>query len=92
MKHLYNKNGFRLSRTHMEKRVGRYGFIECGMLMHFLLLICDDEPGLTELIYIKEKISECLRNHDNQSDYFSDLKVLRREICDEIVFLTSEPV
>lgn len=75
----------RLSRHSLENRLGRYGFTECGVLLIFLRWVCDDTPGMTELIYIKEKISECLRNHDNHSDYFADLRTLRREICDDII-------
>jgi hypothetical protein len=57
--------------------VRHYGFIECGQLLTFLGSVCGTLPDISELLYIRDKLRECLNNHDNHSVYFCEL----RELC-----------
>lgn len=75
-----------LARRALIKRLGYYGFIECAQLVNFLQLICDDEPGIAELKYILTRVQDCLNRYDSQDDYFTDLRQLRQDISNEIVF------
>lgn len=77
-----------LARRALIKRLGYYGFIECAQLVNFLQLICEDEPGIAELKYILDRVQDCLYRYDSQDDYFTDLRQLRWEINNEIVFRT----
>lgn len=69
-----------VARNALIKRLGFYGFIECAELVTFLQIICNDEPGACELRYIRDKVQQCLDIHDNQNDYFSEL----RRVCEEL--------
>ncbi|MEH4929757.1 hypothetical protein [Enterobacter cloacae] len=69
-----------LARVSLIKRLGCYGFIECALIVAFLQLICEDEPGYPELRYISDKVQECLLKHDSGDDYFMGLREVARDI------------
>lgn len=73
-----------LGRQLLIQRIGYYSFIECASMINFLQYICDDQPGLPELCYLQEKIRECLQVHDNQDDYFTDLRQVSKDIDAEL--------
>ncbi|KLR24038.1 hypothetical protein ABR28_10250 [Enterobacter hormaechei subsp. hoffmannii] len=79
-----------LGRQSLIQRIGYYGFIECASMINFLQYICDDQPGIPELHYLLHKTRECLRTHDNQDDYFAELRQLCQDISAEIIRLTRE--
>lgn len=76
----------KITREEVMKRVGRYGFIECGEILTFLSYACSSEIlDIHALRYVYGKTAECLANHpasdiDNQECYFQDLFVLKGEI------------
>lgn len=74
-----------VARASLIKRLGYYGFVECAILVNFLQLICDDEPGVCELRYVRDKIQECLHIYDNQNDYFNDMREISEEINKELL-------
>jgi len=54
-----------------------YGFIECGQILSFLTHVCVENPDDADLSWIYRKINQCLRNHNNGSDYFYALERIR---------------
>ncbi len=80
-----------LSRQALIDRLSHYGFIECGMMLTFLHMICDVTLGVGELTYLRDKIKECLNEHDNQSDYFNDLRKLYAHLDEGIIYFTTFP-
>ena len=73
-----------LGRQSLIRRIGCYGFTECAGMINFLQHICDDQPGVPELRYLQDKTHECLQAHDNQDDYFADLRQLCQDISTEL--------
>ncbi|CAI2092500.1 Uncharacterised protein [Serratia ficaria] len=73
-----------VARCTLIKKLGGYGFIECSLLVSFLQLFCNEDPGVIELQYIRDKVREFLGKHDNQSDYFSDLRQVFQDTHDAI--------
>ncbi|WP_139375513.1 hypothetical protein [Serratia marcescens] len=73
-----------LARRSLIEKLGYYGFVECASLVNFLQLICDDDPGVSELRYILSKVKQCLDKYDNQSDYFDRLRALYVDIQSKI--------
>ena len=73
-----------LGRQSLIQRIGYYGFVECAGMINFLQYICDDQPGITELRYLQDKTRECLQAHDNQDEYFADLRQLCQDISAEL--------
>jgi len=57
-----------------------YGFIEIADAIKFLQLICGNELDTSEIAYLRKKIEFCLKNHDNQSDYFIPLREFATEL------------
>ena len=68
----------------INEKIKSYGFIECGQIQLFLKNVCDIYPGCSELKYIRDKLKECLSNHDNQSDYFESMRSILFDINEEI--------
>lgn len=62
-----------------------YGFLEISDIIFVLTLSRSRQVKASELYYLECKLNECLRNHDNGSDYFIPL----RELKDEVVALKS---
>ena len=60
-----------------------YGFMEVADIICVLNLSRSGKLKVTELYFVESKLNECLRNHDNGSDYF----ILLRELKEEIVTL-----
>lgn len=54
----------------------KYGFIECADILLFLEICCTTYPDRIAYTYIENKLLQCLKNHDNGSDYFFELKTL----------------
>ncbi|CAI1507918.1 hypothetical protein [Serratia ficaria] len=81
-----------LARCALIKRLGYYGFIECAQLVNFLQLICDDEPGMTELKYLRDKVQDCLQRHGTRDDYFTDLRRLHRELSNAVIYHFRTPL
>ena len=71
-----------LSRERLIKRIGFYGFIECGCILNFLYNVCEHNLDIAAYRFIHEKIKECLYNHYNGSSesYFKELKEIQTEI------------
>ena len=69
-----------LSRGDLLERVKPYGFIETGSIMSFLENVCHARPDEHAFQYIRNKIDECLRRHDNGSSYFSALRNLLKDL------------
>lgn len=57
-----------------------YGFIEVSDMIFVLTFSRSSHLDTTELYYLECKLSECLRNHDNGSDYFIPLRKLQEEV------------
>lgn len=57
-----------------------YGFLEVSDIIFVLTLSRSSQLKATELYYLECKLNECLRNHDNGSDYFIPLRELREEV------------
>lgn len=72
----------KISRRNLISRLIPYGFIECMTLRCFAEYVCDYYPGPCELVYIRDKLEECLDKHDNGSSWFEDLRSMRNEIED----------
>lgn len=64
----------------MQHKFRQYGFEECSTLLAFIDLFCVPYPDRSALVYILSKTNECLRNHDNGSDYFIDLRCVIHNI------------
>jgi len=75
----------KLSQEYLINIIQFYGFIECGQILSFLNHVCVEHLDDADLSWIYRKINQCLRNHSNGSDYFSDLEKVRKVI--EVDFL-----
>ncbi len=62
----------------------RYGFTEVGDVVMFLRLICPTVPDDAAILYMHEKLAECLKNHDNGSDYFDALRNVTARLGNEV--------
>ncbi|EAM7300311.1 hypothetical protein AG28_19880 [Salmonella enterica subsp. enterica] len=60
----------------LQQKLRQYGFEECSTLLAFIELFCIPYSDRSGLLYILAKMEECLRNHDNGSDYFIDLRCI----------------
>jgi len=60
-----------------------YGFKEVSDIIFVLTLSHLSKLGTAELYYLECKLDECLRNHDNGSDYFIPLRELKEEVEDQ---------
>lgn len=60
----------------LQQKLRQYGFEECSTLLAFIELFCIPYPDRSGWLYILAKMEECLRNHDNGSDYFIDLRCI----------------
>ncbi|ELJ7526537.1 TPA: hypothetical protein O7X93_003913 [Salmonella enterica] len=60
----------------LQQKFREYGFVECSTLIAFIDLFYIPYPDHSGLHYILCKTEECLRNHDNGSDYFSELRCI----------------
>lgn len=69
-----------LTRTVLIERIKQYGFIECGEMLSFLECVCGTYPDRCALIWLRDKLAQCLGQHDNGSDYFSALRTLGNEL------------
>ena len=69
-----------LTRGRLRKRLSRYGFVECSMLICFLDMCCCERPGRGELLYIRSKIRACLWSHDEGSAWFDDLRLMESQV------------
>jgi hypothetical protein len=69
-----------MTREDLIKIFKKYGFIECADILSFLEFVCTKYPDRCAYIYIINKLTECLINHDNDSDYFNELNVLAKNI------------
>ncbi|MEQ9860431.1 hypothetical protein OI450_07870 [Pectobacterium cacticida] len=74
------KNNSYLTRQTLSDVFSRYGFVECHTMRVFLELVCDATLGECEMAYIRDKTEECLRVHDNKSDYFAELRKVAMDI------------
>jgi hypothetical protein len=77
----------RLSGSRLQQKLSGYGFTEVSDVRIFLACVAGDFPRGTELIYIHNKLHECLRNHDNGSDYFTGLRGLVKQVDDALFAL-----
>lgn len=87
----YRFYGRKLSRQVIAGMVRRYGFIECGEIYSFLDKVCGIYPDRCALIWLSEKTGECLKNHDNGSEYFRELRILKNEL-EYAISIRSRPV
>lgn len=69
-----------LTRTVLIERIKQYGFIECGEMLSFLECVCGTYPDRCALIWLRDKLAQCLGQYDNRSDYFSALRTLGNEL------------
>ncbi|EOI3545502.1 hypothetical protein ACU9D5_001214 [Cronobacter dublinensis] len=72
----------KLSKNHLSEIIQHYGFIDCGQALTFLKYVCDEYPDEIDLTWIYGKINQCLRTHDNGSEYFNRLRRLMGHIED----------
>lgn len=74
-----------ISRNVLLRELSRYGFTEVSDVVRFLQVICPTVPDDAAILYMQEKLGECLKNHDNGSDWFDGLRdVVTRlggEVC-----------
>ncbi|ECI4632873.1 hypothetical protein AH97_24350 [Salmonella enterica subsp. enterica] len=70
----------------LQRTFRQYGFEECSTLLAFIELFYIPRPDRSGLLFILSKTEECLRNHDNGSDYFIDLRCI---VHNARVFLNS---
>jgi hypothetical protein len=54
--------------------------LSAGKYTLILDKVCGIYPDLCALIWLNEKTGECLKNHDNGSEYFRELRVLKNEL------------
>lgn len=87
----YRFYGYKLSRKVIASMVQRYGFIECGEIHAFLDKVCTVYPDQCALIWLSEKTAECLKNHDNGSEYFRELRMLKNEL-EYAISIRNQPV
>lgn len=85
-KKVYTQRNIHFNRHTLTSRLISYGFVECASLAYFIQYTCEYPPKLGDLIYISEKLKECLKTHDNGSAWFDDLRALQCEI--ENTYLT----
>ncbi|WP_139375555.1 hypothetical protein [Serratia marcescens] len=81
-----------VARSALIKKLGGYGFIECSLLVNFLQLFCNEDFGIIELQYIRDKVREVLSEHDNQSDYFSNLRQVLKNTDDALINCINTPL
>ncbi len=63
-----------ISRNALLSELTRYNFVEVNDVVTFLQQICPTIPDDTDILYMREKLTECLKNHDNGSDWFDGLR------------------
>lgn len=76
----YRFYGRQLRRQELTEAIRHYGFTECGEMLAFLEYVCDTYPDQSDLTWLREKTDECLKSHDNGSDYFAGLRLLKDEL------------
>lgn len=81
-----------VARSTLIKKLGGYGFTECASLINFLQLFCNEDFGVAELQYIRDKVRDVLSEHDNQSDYFTNLRQILKNTNDALVNCTRAPL
>ncbi len=81
----------RIYRKKIIEIIKYYGFIECGQILNFLHNVCEEIPEKTDLLWIYSKINNCLRIHNNNSEYFDALIDLRSEIELNLIRNNSHP-
>ena len=73
-----------ISRNALIRELSRYSFVEVSDVMTFLRLICPTVPDDAAILYLQKKLSECLKNHDNGSDYFDLLRDVVARLSGEV--------
>ncbi len=63
-------------KSYVVEVLDKYNFIECSHVVDFMMIFCNLGIEVNELEYIEKKIHQCLKNHDDGSDFFSDLRSL----------------
>ncbi|HGK4757612.1 TPA: hypothetical protein ACJ2XJ_005000, partial [Enterobacter cloacae] len=74
------------SKNAVMRKVESMGFLEAADIIRFLSFFCDGELKTSECVYIRSKVDECLRSHDDTSDYFIGLRELASELDAVIYF------
>lgn len=78
-----------LSKKQLRERVAKYGFIEIRSILHFIDFVCSSPPDSSDYTFIRSKIKLCLHHHDDDSDYFIDLREFISEL-DAIFYFEQE--
>lgn len=73
-------NQVSLNRRDLIEHVKPYGFVETSCILRFLENVCGPNPDECAFLYIRGKLDECLRKHDNGSEYFSAMRRLLRDL------------
>lgn len=90
VKVLYKKTKHRKSDApssrYIKEMLGNYGFIEISDILIFLSIIGEGKYEAFEYKYIRSKLSECIRKHDNGSEYFESIRHTL-SVIDEYLYL-----
>ena len=78
-----------ISCDELSTKLNHYGFIECHEMINFLEFVCDKKPDRLALNWLKGKVTQCLEIHDNGSDYFDELRVIKLLIYDALIICRS---
>lgn len=72
-----------ISRKALLRELMKYGFVEVSDVIAFLEVICPTVPDDAAVLYMKEKLSDCLKNNDNGSEYFDELRTVVKKLEEE---------
>lgn len=73
-KHM-RRPGRKMSYQYIHQRIGHYGFTEISDILNLKCIASE-----ASLLYIKERLTTCLNNHDRGEDWFIPLRQLLQEI------------
>lgn len=69
-----------ISRESLIKKLSQYSFNEAFEIITFLKLYCTTIPSESSLVFIVEKLTSLLDKHDDESDFFTELRTIKKRM------------
>ena len=73
-------NTVAISRNALISVLKKYDYCETRHVVIFLSLLQDCIPDRASCIYIREKLDECLKKHDNGCNHFQEIRLVLMKI------------
>lgn len=73
-----------LSRDFILDTIQKYGFYEIHEASIFLRLFCSSSLDRSCVLFLREKLYECVLRHDNGDIYFSEIHFILKKLDEQI--------